>query len=79
MIIEFKCVYAGMDVSWISKFPYEREILLPPWVLAATDYSRETYLSDSKAPSSPNSSSNTNGRPSVYKTKADAIKAIQSC
>ena len=40
MIIEFKLNEGiGADVDWISKFMYEEEVLLPPWLIAAPHFS----------------------------------------
>ena len=45
MIIEFKTgKWLGADIDWISKFYTEREVLIPPWHIAAPDMSRVADL-----------------------------------
>ena len=77
MIIEFKCNKVGVDVSWISKFMYEREVLLPPFIIAAPDFSRNTILSKVKKGNSAEKVGSTSGdHNSVYATFDDAYRAI---
>ena len=86
MILKFNVFQEGIDVSWISKFPYEEEILLPPWLIAAPDFGRTDFTSPNTTMQmmeyiygSPHNTGNTELFPSVYRDQKDAQQAVSNC